>query len=81
NAKGQKHAEVLAKIKSFNSWLKLSESSYAVSTSLTASQIFEHFESLIDSNDRMYVIPLMQQHQSWATQEEHDWLNNNLTYS
>lgn len=81
NAKGQKHAEVLAKIKGFSDYMKLSESSYAIDTNLTADAIFEQFKPLIDSNDRMYVIPIIQPYQGWATKEEHQWLKSHLTYS
>lgn len=40
NAKGQKNAEVLAKIKSFGVWARLSESSYAIKTNLTTDQLY-----------------------------------------
>ena len=40
NAKGQKNAEVLAKIKSFGMWARLSESSYAIKTNLTTDQLY-----------------------------------------
>lgn len=35
NSPGQKHAKVLEKIKSFEGWARLSESSYAINTSST----------------------------------------------
>ena len=40
NAKGQKHTEVLAKIKSCGAWAKLLESSYAISTTLPVDKIY-----------------------------------------
>lgn len=81
NAKGQKHNEVLTKIKDFQFWLQLSESSYAVSTSLSADQVFKNFENLIDNNDRMFVVPMMQPYQGWASKEQHKWLGEHLEYA
>ncbi len=80
NAKGQKHKEVLAKIKTFNS-MQLSESSYAISTNLSAEQVFKNFENLIDSNDRMFVVPMVQSYQGWASKEQHKWLGEHLEYA
>lgn len=80
NAKGQKHKEVLAKIKTFNG-IQLSESSYAISTSLSSEQVFEKFKNLIDANDCMFVIPMIQSYQGWALEKKHKWLNEHLTYA
>lgn len=53
NAKGQKHAEVLAKIKSFGVWARLSESSYAIKTNLTTDQLYQH------SSDHLSMITMI----------------------
>lgn len=79
NSQGQKHAEVLAKIKEFGTWARLSESSYAVKSSLTTEQICNKFTNLIDDNDSFLVIPMTQFHCGWTTEDVHDWLDNNLT--
>ena len=44
--------------KEFSSYVKLSESAYAVHTDLSVDEIYEYFESLIDSNDNFHVITL-----------------------
>ncbi|WP_410472839.1 hypothetical protein ACGTJS_03590 [Faucicola mancuniensis] len=78
NAKGQKHTEVLAKIKSFGAWAKLSESRYAISTTLPVDKICQKFANLIDNNDTFLVIPLIGSHYGMALDDVYSWLNNNL---
>ncbi len=81
NAKGQKHNEVLTKIRGFRFWLQLSESSYAISTNLSADQVFKSFETLIDNNDCIFVVPMIQSYQGWASEEKHKWLGEHLAYA
>ncbi|OBX79521.1 hypothetical protein A9308_00380 [Moraxella atlantae] len=77
NKVGQKHSEVLAKIKSFN-FKKLSESSYAISTPLSVDKIYQKFANLIDNNDTFLIIPLTGMHYGMALGDVHNWLNYNL---
>lgn len=80
NAKGQKHAEVLAKIKSFGVWARLSESSYAIKTNLTTDQLYQQFRPLIDNNDDLLIMTLKKPCQGWASKELNNWLDKHLTY-
>lgn len=50
---------ILEKIKEIgNEWAKLSESSYAIKTSLNAKQVYDALSPMLDSNDSCIVIPL-----------------------
>ena len=80
NAEGQKHAEVLAKIKSFGVWARLSESSYAISTQLNLEQLYNQFKHLIDKNDNILIITLKKPYQGWADKEVMEWLESELSW-
>ncbi|GAB3235979.1 hypothetical protein [Psychrobacter pacificensis] len=80
NSPGQKHAKVLEKIKSFGGWARLSESSYAITTSLTPSQVYSQFENLIDANDTIWIITLKKPYSGFGSKNVIDWLDNSLTY-
>lgn len=79
NSPGQKHTEVLEKIKNYGSWARLSESSYAISTHETVGQVYGKFEPLIDSNDNLYVISLHRPYTGFGKKDVNEWLQNNLT--
>ena len=80
NSPGQKHAKVLEKIKSFGGWARLSESSYAITTSLTPSQVYSQFENLIDANDTIWIVTLKKPYSGFGSKNIIDWLDNSLTY-
>ena len=80
NAPGQEHDKIHDKIKTFNGWASLSESSYAVSTSLAPNQVYSQFESLLDSNDHIWIISLKKPYSGFGSKKVIDWLDANLTY-
>lgn len=69
---------VLEKVKSFPSWAKLSESSYAIDTAWTAQQVYEYFKPLIDANDRIYVITLRKPWMGFGLKDVNEWLDSHL---
>lgn len=72
---------LLKKIKdSYPNWAKLSESSYAVSTNETPTQIFEKLKPLVDGNDNLYVITLTQPWNGYGPKEVNEWLESELTW-
>ena len=77
---GQKHTKVLEKIKAFNSWARLSESSYAVVTSSTPQQVYDQFKPLLDSNDTIWIITLKKPYSGFGSKKVINWLDANLTY-
>lgn len=80
NTPGQEHDKILDKIKTFNGWARLSESSYAVSTSLAPNQVYSQFESLLDSNDHIWIVSLKKPYSGFGSKKVIDWLDANLTY-
>lgn len=71
---------IVKEIKDLGSWARLSESSYAVNTSLTAEQVFNKLKPLIDSNDNLYIITLKQPWSGFGPKDVNEWLNKNLSY-
>ena len=80
NSPGQKHAKVLEKVKSFGGWARLSESSYAITTSLEPNHVYSQFENLLDSNDCIYIISLKRPYSGRGAEKVNEWLNSNLEY-
>ena len=69
---------IVGAIQKFDGWAKLSESSYAVTSNLTPTQIYETLKPLLDSNDHIYVITLSQPHSGYGPEKVNKWLQENL---
>lgn len=77
--KETKRPAILKDIKDgFGGWAKLSESSYAISTNLSADDVYSLLEKHIDSNDQIYIISLKQPWQGFGPKQVNEWLNNHL---
>ena len=63
----------MAYIKSFD-WARLSESCYAVSTSLTPTQVYAALKPFTDANDYLIVISLRTPYSGVNKKEVIDWL-------
>lgn len=59
-------------------WAKLSESSYAITTSETPQQVYDRFSKHLDGNDNFYVIMLNRPYYGRGPKDVNDWLENNL---
>jgi hypothetical protein len=66
-------------IQSFKYYAKLSESSYAIDSSLTPQQIYTKFKPLLDSNDTLWVITLKHPYYGQGDQQVINWLDASLT--
>lgn len=77
NSPGQKHQKVLDQIKTHD-YVKLSESSYAINTNKSTKALYEEFEQNIDDNDRLYIIPMMQEWWGFGLKSTNQWLTKNL---
>jgi len=71
---------IVKEIKELGSWTRLSESSYAVKTSLSVDQVFAHLKPLLDRNDQLYVITLKKPWTGFGPKDVNGWLEDNLTY-
>jgi len=65
--------------KSF-SYAQLSESSYAIDTTLTAEAVYKVFLPLLDGNDSLYVITLKRLYYGQGLAVVNEWLEKRLTY-
>ena len=52
---GQNYEKLLHRIKRYNSWAKLGESSYLIYTESTHIQVRDYLAKALDSNDKLYV--------------------------
>lgn len=76
--KETKRPDILKDIKAYESWAKLSESSYAVTTSKTPKQVYDQLSKHLDGNDNCYVISLRKPFYGQGPQDVNDWLLENL---
>jgi hypothetical protein len=53
---GRNYQSLYDAIKAFGTWGKITESTWAVISSLSALQVWEYLSKHIDSNDRLFVI-------------------------
>lgn len=64
--------------KLYPTWAKLSESSYAILSSDTPSDVYNALKKHIDKNDNMYVITLSKPYAGRGPKDVNDWLEDNL---
>ncbi len=79
NRPGKDYPDLLKAIKEYT-WAKLSESSYAISTSKSASDVFNQLKPFVDKNDNIYVINLKRPYAGFGPKEVNDWLEQHLPY-
>ncbi len=65
-------------IKGFGCWARLSESSYAVSTNLSADEIYSRLKPQIDGDDQIYIITLSNPWQGFGPEKVNQWLQDEL---
>lgn len=71
---------IVDKIREFEAWARLSESSYAVSTDMSAQDVYELMKPMLDDNDNLYVMALKKPLAGQGDQKVNDWLSNTLTW-
>ena len=52
---GQNYEELYKRIKSYRTWARIAESSWAIVSSQTAMEVRNHVRAALDSNDRLLV--------------------------
>ena len=75
--KEDKRPDIVSEVKKY-AWARLSESSYAIDTSETQSQVYARFKKYIDDNDDLYVITLSQPWDGWGRRAVIEWLQARL---
>lgn len=69
---------IVGEVKKSTAWAKLSESSYALSTTETPQAVYKRFEKYIDGNDTLYVITLSKPYYGQGSKEVNEWLEKHL---
>jgi hypothetical protein len=77
NKPGKDYKGILENIKKF-SWARLSESSYAIDSFLSASDLYGQFKPHLDSGDNLYIVKLEAQYFGQGPQEVNQWLAEHL---
>lgn len=73
--------KIVPKIKEVSDeWARLSESSYAIKSSKSTSDVFNLLKPMLDSDDQLYVITLKKPYSGRGPKAVNDWLEKNLTY-
>lgn len=73
-----KRPPIVKFIKEHYDWARLSESSYAIETSLSAEAIYQIFKHFLDDNDRFYVIRLSAPIAGYGPVAVNEWLETKL---
>jgi hypothetical protein len=74
-----KRPNIVGAIRKYDSWAKLSESSYAISTTSSPYQVYNDLLEHLDGNDQLYVITLRKPFYGQGSKEVNDWLEANLS--
>jgi len=75
-----KRPNILGEIKKGGNWAKLSESSYAISTTETPYQVYQRLEPYLDGNDNCYVMTLNAPFYGQGPKEVNEWLQNHMQH-
>lgn len=70
----QAYGEILGVIKSGKNWARLSESSYAMDTSLTPRQVYDRVKPFLDNGDSLLVLSVVAPYFGQHSQKVIDWL-------
>ena len=74
---GQDYPDLLKYIKG-HAWARLSESSYAIETSLSPSAVLAQARKFIDANDTIFVITLTSPWDGFGPKDVIEWLQKRL---
>ena len=77
---GRNYSELYSRIKSYGSWAKITESSWAISTPSTAVSIRDHLTPALDANDKILVGALGSSAWKGLDDEVSKWLKTNGNY-
>lgn len=78
---GQKYEDVIDTIKSFGgAYIKILESTWLVRNDLTPQQMSDRLESVIDSNDGLFVCELTNSYQGRLTDSDWEFIRENIIF-
>lgn len=60
-------------------WCHYWDSSWLIRSNLsTANAVFDKIKPYLDNNDRCFVVEVKKNYQGWLSQEQWDYINNNI---
>lgn len=71
---------IVGLVRKYGAWARLSESSYAIVTDGTPSDVYQTFRQVLDDNDQLYVITLKKPWDGQGGPDVNTWLENNLPW-
>lgn len=74
NSPGQDYKELHKAIKNLGTWWHYLDSTWLVSTSKNADQIWERLKPHTDKNDYVLVVGITQDRAGWLPKEAWDWI-------
>ncbi|ERK30475.1 hypothetical protein [Clostridium intestinale] len=74
NSPGKNYSNLYAVIEEFHDYLHPLDSTWLVSTSLSAKQIYEKLSKTLDSNDKILITKVSDQWHGYLSQKDYDWL-------
>lgn len=77
--KETKRPDIVASIRAYGNWAKLSESSYAIQTNSSPKQVYDSLLEHLDGNDNCYVVSIGCPFFGQGPNDVNEWLRKNLT--
>lgn len=81
NNPGQRYDDVIRVIKeeiSNGVWCTFWKSSYLLRSNLTTNQMLDKLNPYLDKGDRFFVTEIVNNYQGWLTEDEWEYINNNI---
>jgi len=78
NRPKQDYQKLYDRLKSHAAWWHYLDSTWLVSTSKSASELFERIQPAIDDNDSVLVIDVGRDYAGWLPKKAWDWIKNHL---
>lgn len=79
NQPGQRYDDLINEIKRSPGYLACLKSTWLISTTETAEQVFQRLSPHLDKNDTILVIEVVKNYQGWLSKEKWDWINKHVT--
>lgn len=79
NTPGKKYEELYDKLRSFNGYNHIMDSTWLVCSDQSASDVFDIIKSVIDKNDNVFISKVNpNEYSGWLSQKKWDWIKRNI---
>ena len=77
NSPGQDYNNLYGAIKNVGTWWHYLNNIWIINTILTAKQISDRLNPLIDKNDHIFIVSINKDYAGWLPRNAWNWLNSN----